>query len=370
MAERQVAGVVLAAGAGLRMGGPKALVTGADGVAWVTRTCATLLAAGCDPVIAVLGAGAEQARALVPGSARVVVAADWAQGMSASLRAGLAAVQRQAPEADAALIMLVDTPGIGVAVAERLIERARPGGLARAWFDGQPGHPVLLGRDHWDGVIAAAEGDAGARTYLAAHETADVDCTGLGSGQDADTPGQLAPQPQPQPSGLTYAGPVTTQTPPQEPPARHAHGSRISPPARAVVLAAVSSQPLDTAAHVAAVEQPGAGAVVTFAGVVRNQDGGRAVTAIEYVGHPTAGAVLQQVAADVAARSDAEAIAVSHRVGSLAIGDAALVVAVSGVHRQEAFATAMEVVDEVKRLLPVWKRQIFTDGTDEWVACP
>jgi molybdenum cofactor cytidylyltransferase/nicotine blue oxidoreductase len=363
----RVAGVVLAAGAGVRMGGPKALVTGPDGVAWVTRACATLLAAGCDPVLAVLGAGAQQARALVPGSARVVIAADWADGMSASLRAGLIAVQRQAPQADAALITLVDTPDIGVDVIRRLAALAAPGALARARFAGRPGHPVLLGRDHWAGVIATAEGDAGARAYLAAHDTVDVDCTDLGSGLDADTPEHVA--------ALTYAGPVTTQTPqtaqtPQMPPATHAHGSRMHPPGRRVVLAEVSAEPLDMASHVAAVQQSGAGAVVTFAGVVRDQDEGRAVTAIEYVGHPTAEAVLRAVAAEVASRGDAEAIAVSHRIGSLGIGDAALVVAVSGVHRQEAFATAMEIVDEVKRQLPVWKRQIFPDGTDEWVACP
>jgi molybdopterin synthase catalytic subunit len=72
----------------------------------------------------------------------------------------------------------------------------------------------------------------------------------------------------------------------------------------------------------------------------------------------------------VAEQSQAEAVAVSHRLGPLAVGDAALVVAVAGVHRAEAFATAMLLVDEVKRQLPVWKRQVFPDGTDEWVDCP
>jgi molybdopterin synthase catalytic subunit len=109
---------------------------------------------------------------------------------------------------------------------------------------------------------------------------------------------------------------------------------------------------------------------VSFAGVVRDHDGGRPVTSIEYVGHPTASAVLARVVAAVTAASEAEAVAVSHRLGPLAIGETALVVAVAGVHRAEAFATAMRLVDEIKAQLPVWKRQIFADGTDEWVACP
>jgi molybdopterin synthase catalytic subunit len=146
--------------------------------------------------------------------------------------------------------------------------------------------------------------------------------------------------------------------------------TRVRPPARRVELAEVTAEPLDVQSHAAAVGDDGAGAVVTFAGVVRDHDGGRGVTSIEYVGHPTAQRVLEEVAADVASRSDAERIAVSHRIGPLAVGDAALVVAVSGVHRAEAFATASLLVDEVKQRLPVWKRQVFTDGTEEWVACP
>jgi molybdopterin synthase catalytic subunit len=146
--------------------------------------------------------------------------------------------------------------------------------------------------------------------------------------------------------------------------------SRLHPPARRVVIAQVTDEPLDVAAHAAAVETSTAGAVVTFSGAVRDHDGGRQVTGIEYVGHPTAQRLLEEVVADVAARSDAEAVAVSHRLGKLAIGDAALVVAVAGAHRAEAFATASRLVDEVKARLPVWKRQVFPDGTDEWVACP
>lgn len=146
--------------------------------------------------------------------------------------------------------------------------------------------------------------------------------------------------------------------------------SRLRPPARRVVLAAVTEEPLDLAAHVAAVTDAAAGAVVTFTGAVRDHDGGRAVTEIEYVGHPSAQRVLAETVEEVAAKSDAELVAVTHRLGKLAIGDAAIVVAVSGAHRAEAFATASLLVDEVKHRLPVWKRQVFTDGTDEWVACP
>ncbi|HEY6797852.1 MAG TPA: molybdenum cofactor biosynthesis protein MoaE [Kineosporiaceae bacterium] len=158
--------------------------------------------------------------------------------------------------------------------------------------------------------------------------------------------------------------------------AEHAHAdrvrdtSRLVPPARRVVRAAVSGEPLDVLAHQAAVAGPASGAVVTFSGVVRDHDGGRPVTGIEYVAHPSAAAVLAEVVADVTARSDVDAVAVSHRIGDLRIGESALVVAVAAAHRQEAFAAAALMVDEVKHRLPVWKRQVFADGTDEWVACP
>jgi molybdopterin synthase catalytic subunit len=146
--------------------------------------------------------------------------------------------------------------------------------------------------------------------------------------------------------------------------------SRLAPPARRVVLTAITGESLDAAAHEAAVAGPASGAVVTFSGVVRDHDGGRPVAGIEYVSHPSAAAVLAAVVAEVTARSDADAVAVSHRIGDLGIGDPALVVAVAAAHRQEAFAAAALLVDEVKHRLPVWKRQVFTDGTDEWVACP
>ncbi|MBD8505831.1 molybdenum cofactor biosynthesis protein MoaE [Hoyosella sp. G463] len=132
--------------------------------------------------------------------------------------------------------------------------------------------------------------------------------------------------------------------------------------------ASVTTDPLDTTEHERLVEHPAAGAIVTFAGVVRDHDGGRDVTALDYTAHPTAGSIVERVVADIAEHArGVRAIAVSHRIGPLAIGDAALVCAVAADHRAEAFATCAKLVDEIKAQLPVWKRQVFTDGTDEWV---
>ena len=138
----------------------------------------------------------------------------------------------------------------------------------------------------------------------------------------------------------------------------------------AVAIAAIGNEPLDLAAHEAAVADPRAGAVVSFQGVVRDHDHGRTVTLLEYEGHPTAGEVLRAVADEVAADPAVFAVAVSHRVGVLEIGDVALVAAVSTAHRATAFAACARLVDEAKARLPIWKRQVFSDGTDEWVNCP
>jgi molybdopterin synthase catalytic subunit len=136
------------------------------------------------------------------------------------------------------------------------------------------------------------------------------------------------------------------------------------------VLAAVSGAVLDVAAHEAFVAHAGAGATVVFCGVVRDTDEGRAVVELEYQGHPSAEQVLREIAAEFAAEPDVLALAVSHRVGTLAVGDVALVAAVATAHRREAFRLCARLVDEVKDRLPIWKRQVFTDGTDEWVNCP
>jgi molybdopterin synthase catalytic subunit len=137
-----------------------------------------------------------------------------------------------------------------------------------------------------------------------------------------------------------------------------------------VVIAEVSAEALDLSAHESAVADPRAGAVVTFQGVVRDHDQGRGVTLLEYEGHPSAAAVLREVAAEIAADPDVYAVAVSHRIGVLKIGDVALVAAVSTAHRAAAFEACARLVDEVKSRLPIWKRQVFGDGTEEWVNCP
>ncbi len=144
----------------------------------------------------------------------------------------------------------------------------------------------------------------------------------------------------------------------------------MSEPASGQVVrrAVVGTEPLDVAEHAALVDDPAAGAVVTFAGVVRDHDGGRGVRGLEYSAHPTAAAVVARVADEVAARATGvRAVAVSHRIGALAVGDVALACAVAADHRQAAFAVCADLVDEIKRALPVWKHQVFTDGTDEWV---
>ncbi len=137
----------------------------------------------------------------------------------------------------------------------------------------------------------------------------------------------------------------------------------------AVVRAAVVTVPVDVAEHEDLVGGQTAGAVVTFAGVVRNHDGGRDVARLDYEAHPSAGHVVADVARQVADRHDAVALAVTHRVGPLTIGDIALVVAVSAAHRAQAFAACADAVDTVKERLPVWKLQVFADGSQEWTGC-
>lgn len=136
-----------------------------------------------------------------------------------------------------------------------------------------------------------------------------------------------------------------------------------------VVRADLSEQLIELVEHEALVAHQAAGAVVGFVGAVRNHDGGRIVTRLEYSAHPTAREILAEVAAEVARTSrGVRAIAVSHRVGTLEIGDAALVAAVAADHRRAAFETCALLVDTVKERLPVWKHQLFADGTDEWVG--
>jgi molybdenum cofactor synthesis domain-containing protein len=138
-----------------------------------------------------------------------------------------------------------------------------------------------------------------------------------------------------------------------------------------VLRAEVTEAALSVDEHAALVADRAAGAVVTFAGVVRDHDGGKGVTDLAYEGHPSAKTVIEEVAADIATRHrGVRTLAVSHRIGPLAIGDVALACAVAAEHRREAFAACADLVDEVKARLPIWKHQTFTDGSDEWVNCP
>jgi CTP:molybdopterin cytidylyltransferase MocA len=178
----RVTGVVLAAGAGTRFGMPKALVV-RDGTAWVEQASLTLLEAGCSEVVVVLGAAAASARALVPPAVRAVTNDDWASGMASSLAVGLASAT-----GGAALVTLVDLPGLPVAAVTRMLGFATDtSALARAVFDGRPGHPVLIGSGHWMPLAATLAGDRGAGAYLAAHGAVEVECGDLYDGEDVDS---------------------------------------------------------------------------------------------------------------------------------------------------------------------------------------
>jgi molybdopterin synthase catalytic subunit len=143
----------------------------------------------------------------------------------------------------------------------------------------------------------------------------------------------------------------------------------VADPAEAVVrLADISARPLSVDAVIAAVADPRVGGIGLFVGTVRIDDGGRSVGSLEYEAHPEALKVLRDVAADVAAKHEAIAVACVHRVGVLAVGDLAVVVAAGCGHRGEAMAAARELIDEVKARVPIWKRQTFTDGSVEWVG--
>jgi CTP:molybdopterin cytidylyltransferase MocA len=174
-------GLLLAAGAGRRMGTPKALVDN-----WLIRGVDVIAAAGCSPVVVVLGAALQRAKALLQGLPVIVSAtADWRNGLGASLRTGILALPAETP---AALVMLVDLPDVGEKVIRRVLEAGSgPGTLTRASYHGLPGHPVVLGRAHWPGILATANGDVGARAYLDRHAPALVECADLASGRDIDS---------------------------------------------------------------------------------------------------------------------------------------------------------------------------------------
>ena len=182
-----LAAVVLAAGGGRRYGMPKALVE-YEGSLLVERATETA-AAVCDPVLVVLGARAVDVwRQADLDGATVLANKDWETGMASSLRTGLDGLRGWPGRVDAALLLLVDMPGMTTDALARLAGHAAPDALAVATYDGVRAHPVLIGRDHWAGVVETATGDEGARRYLAAHDVTEVDCTGLADPTDLDVP--------------------------------------------------------------------------------------------------------------------------------------------------------------------------------------
>lgn len=173
----RTAGVLLAAGAGTRFGSPKVLAGQGE---WLRTAVDALARGGCDDVVVVLGAAVVD----VPGPARAVIAADWADGMSASVRAGLTA----AAGAHRAVVHLVDTPDVGAAVVARVLAASVPSGLARAVYHGRPGHPVVIAATHWPALLGALHGDHGARVFLAGRrDVVAVECGDLATGADIDT---------------------------------------------------------------------------------------------------------------------------------------------------------------------------------------
>ena len=176
----KIVGVVLAAGAGRRYGKPKVLVDG-----WLDIAVQALRDGGCDDIVLVLGA----AEVAAPPGVVVVTAADWEDGLSASVRAGLK--QADSMRADYAVLHVVDTPDVGAPVVSRVIKRALASrrGIARVHFGDRPGHPVVLARRHWPDVLANISGDSGAGAYLNSRDDVEaVECSDLASGRDIDEP--------------------------------------------------------------------------------------------------------------------------------------------------------------------------------------
>ena len=136
----------------------------------------------------------------------------------------------------------------------------------------------------------------------------------------------------------------------------------------AIRLLAVRETALSVDEVLAAVADPVAGGTVVFVGTVRDEDDGKAVETLGYSAHPTVDVALQEVAEHVAATHQVTALAAVHRVGDLVVGDLAVVVAASCPHRAEAFAACQALIDELKATVPIWKNQVFADGSQEWVG--
>ena len=137
-----------------------------------------------------------------------------------------------------------------------------------------------------------------------------------------------------------------------------------------VRLVDIRETPLDVAEVLDVLGSPSVGGIDVFVGVVRDQDQGMGVTRLEYSAHPTALDRLREVAQAVAEKYDVIALAAVHRIGRLDIGDAAVIVATATAHRGQAFDASRALIDDLKATVPIWKHQLFVDGTDEWVGTP
>lgn len=182
-------GLVLAAGAGRRYGGPKALARTGDGTPWLHLAVAALRAGGCARVVVALGAAASDALPLLPPGVEHVLVAGWNEGIAASLRHGLLAAGRHGT--DAVVVVTVDTPTMPANAVRRIVSAAAPrptDALVQAVYGGRPGHPVLIGRGHVPAIAATVTRNTGARPYLVANEALEVECADLWDGVDVDGP--------------------------------------------------------------------------------------------------------------------------------------------------------------------------------------
>ncbi len=141
-------------------------------------------------------------------------------------------------------------------------------------------------------------------------------------------------------------------------------------PGGVVRLVDIRETPLDAAEVLDALADVSAGGVTLFVGAVRDSDGGKPVEGLEYSAHPTALDRLREVCEAVAAAHDVRGVAAVHRVGRLALGEAAVIVATAAGHRGEAFEASRALIDDLKATVPIWKHQLFTDGSEEWVGTP
>lgn len=227
-----------------------------------------------------------------------------------------------------------------------------------------------------DGAAAGVPDTGGADAV--APDTGGADAVATHGSGSVPGPGVLTPgadTPPVSPSGSTAAGVLTPRadgggTADREAgvaaPADGSGAASVGKSGAVIVCSGVTTRPVSATELARQVSCAAAGAVVTFEGVVRDHDGGRGVRGITYSAHPMAADVMTQIAADVAAHPGLRALGVVHRVGDLVVGDTALAVAVSADHRAEAFAAASALVEQVKARLPVWKHQLFADGTAEW----